>query len=176
MFKKNKIQTKYPEIREFTNDNELLDFCDQTWGKYISSLDHSILMLLLAEQGHSLKEKKQCTQVQDKIDIEIIETIRKKLPEFPPLPYDVLIYRGGPMNIPERPYLPASFFKNDSLKVFAHNNTRLLHKIVLRKGSHIIPSLYLTLENCKVDGRLAEHEVIIDVSCLHKKTGYYEYY
>ena len=48
---------------------------------------------------------------------------------------------------------------------------RYLIAEVIRKGACIVPSLYLSMP-----GSFNEEEVVLDVSCLHRRIGYYEYY
>ncbi len=154
---------KKDKIKEYTNDAELKSFCEQTWGDYIRSLDESIISKLLSIQSHGLK---QGIGYDDKI----IEVYQTELWKFPPIPFDIIVYRGGEMNIHGRPFLSASFYKKTA-EHFADNKKNKLHTIVIRKGACIVPSLYLWL-----NGSFSEKEVVIDVSCLHKRIGYYEYF
>ena len=115
-------------------------------------------------QSHGLK-------INTWLDNPIIEKYHEEIPKFSPVPFDVVVYRGGDMKIPNRPFLSASFFKETAFKKFANNKKRMLHKIIIRKGSCVVPVLYLF-----VPGSFAEQEVVLDVSRLHRKIGYYEYY
>ena len=47
----------------------------------------------------------------------------------------------------------------------------LVAGVIIRKGACIVPSLYLSMP-----GSFNEEEVDLDVSCLHRRIGYYEYY
>lgn len=118
---------------------------------------------MLSIQSHGLK---QGIEYDDKI----IEAYQTELWKFPPIPFDIIVYRGGEMNIPGRPFLSASFYKKTA-EHFADNKKNKLHTIIIRKGACIVPSLYLCL-----NGSFLEKEVVIDVSCLHKRIGYYEYF
>ena len=155
---------KMDSIKEYTDDDELKAFCEQTWGEYIRSLDDTVISRLISIQSHGMTEGSW-------FDDKIIRAYHEELPKFPPVPFDILVYRGGDMKIPGRPILSASFYKETALKKFADNKKSKLHTIVLRKGSHIVPSLYLW-----TPGSFPEQEAVMDVSCLHRKVGYYEYY
>lgn len=151
-------------IEEYTKDDDLKTFCEQTWGDYIRKLDKSIISYLLSIQSHGLKQRSW-------FDDKVIGTYREELPKFPPVPFDILVYRGGDMKIPERPFLSASFYKKTALEKFADNKKSKLHKVIIRKGSHIGPSLYLWYPRS-----FNEQEVVLDVSCLHRRFGYYDYF
>ena len=103
-------------------------------------------------------------------DDKIIGVFQAELWKFPPVPFDVIVYRGGEMYIHGRPFLSASFYKKIA-EHYADNKKNKVHKIIIRKGACIVPSLYLW-----PNGSFAEKEVVIDVSCLHKRIGYYEYF
>ena len=150
-------------LKEFTSDAELKSFCEQTWGDYIRNLDESIKSKLISFQSHSVKRGNGYDDV-------IIDTCQREIGGFPPIPFDIIVYRGGPMRIPGRSYLPASFYKSKA-EYYADNKKSKLHTIVLRKGSYIVPSLYLWFPNS-----FSEKEVVLDVSCFHRRIGYYEYY
>ncbi|MDE7225967.1 MAG: hypothetical protein K2N49_03790, partial [Ruminococcus sp.] len=145
MYKKN-------TIKEFTNYYELIFFCEQTWGDYIRSLDKSTILNLLSVQSHGLKQG-------GIYDNKIIKVYEKEIGKFPPVPLDVVVYRGGKMKIAGRPFLSASFYKSKA-KEFAEKDG--LHKIIIRKGVHVVPSLWLSQT-----GAFGEKEVIFDVSLLH---------
>ncbi len=83
---------KNDTIKEYTNDAELKSFCEQTWGDYVRSLDGSIISKLLSIQSHGLK---QGIGYDDKI----IEVYQTELWKFPPVPFDIIVYRGGEMKI-----------------------------------------------------------------------------
>lgn len=156
--------TRNSLIKEYNNNDELIAFCEQTWGDYIRKLDKSIVGHLISIQSHGLTEGSW-------FDDKVIRTYHEELPKFPPVPFDILIYRGGSMKISGRPFLSASFYKKTALNKFADNKKRRLHKIIIRKGACIVPSLYLSMP-----GSFNEEEVVLDVSCLHRRIGYYEYY
>lgn len=149
-------------IKEYTDDNELIRFCEETWGDYIRSLDNTVRTKLLSIQAHGLIKGVG-------YDDTIIDTYQSELCKFPPVPCDIVVYRGGEMKIPGRPFLSASFCKEKALS-FANNRKSMLHPIIIRKGACVVPSLYLSM-----NGSFLEKEIVIDVSCLHKKIGYYEY-
>lgn len=151
-------------IKEYTDYDELKDFCEKTWGDYIRELDNFTITQLLCIQSHGLK-------INTWLDNPIIEKYHEEIPKFPPVPFDVVVYRGGDMKIPNRPFLSTSFFKETAFKKFANNKKKKLHKIIIRKGSCVVPVLYLF-----EPGSFAEQEVVLDVSRLHRKIGYYEYY
>ncbi|MCM1508452.1 MAG: hypothetical protein NC177_15180 [Ruminococcus flavefaciens] len=154
---------KKDSIKEYTNDDELISFYKQTWGDYIQSIDDSVIAKLLSIQSHGLKNG-------DTYDDNVIGVYRTELWKFPPVPFDIIVYRGGEIHIPGRPFLSASFYKKTA-EYFADNKKHKLHTIIIRKGACIVPSLYL----CNTLS-FSEKEVITDVSCLHKRIGYYEYF
>lgn len=156
--------TKNNLIKEYSKNDELKTFCEQTWGDYIRKLDKSIISYLLSIQSHGLTQGSW-------FDDKVIRTYHEELPKFPPVPFNILVYRGGDMKIPERPFLSASFYKKTALEKFADNKKSRLHKVIIRKGSHIVPSLYLWYP-----GSFNEQEVVLDVSCLHRRFGYYDYF
>ena len=158
MIKRNKF------IKEYTDYDELKTFCEQTWGDYIRGLDNSIINHLLCIQSHGLKKDTW-------FDNPIIDMYYEELPKFPPVPFDIIVFRGGDIQIPNRPFLSASFFRKTALKKFAHNEKTNFHKIIVRKGACIVPSLYMAMP-----ASFTEQEVVLDVSKLHKKICYYEYY
>ena len=155
------MRLKKDSIKEYTDNNELKVLCEQTWGDYIRSLDESIISRLLSIQSHGLKNG-TC------FDDKIIKLFQTEIQKFPPVPFDIIVYRGGDMNIQGRPFLSASFYKKTAER-FAQKKSRL-HTIVLRKGSYIVPSLYIWYP-----GSFSEQEVVIDASCLHKRIGFNEY-
>ncbi|MDE6784277.1 MAG: hypothetical protein K2J26_02725 [Ruminococcus sp.] len=152
---------KKDTIKEFTNDDELKSFCEQTWGDYIRSLNKLTIINLLSVQSHGLKQG-------DIYDNKIIKVYEKEIWKFPPVPFDIIVYRGGKMKIDGRPFLSASFYESKA-KEFAGKDG--LHKIIIREGTHVVPSLWLSQT-----GAFGEKEVIFDVSLLHKRIGYYEYF
>lgn len=154
---------KRDSIKEYNNDVELKSFCEQTWGDYIRNLDELIISKLISIQSHGIKRGNGYDDV-------LIDTYQREICKFPPVPFDIIVYRGGEMRIHGRPYLSASFYKSKA-EHYADNKKSKLHTIVLRKGSCIVPSLYLWFPNS-----FSEKEVILDVSCFHKRIGYYEYY
>ena len=154
---------KRDSIKEYNNDDELKSFCEQTWGDYIRNLDELIISKLISIQSHGIKRGNGYDDV-------LIDTYQREICKFPPIPFDIIVYRGGEMRIHGRPYLSASFYKSKA-EHYADNKKSKLHTIVLRKGSYIVPSLYLWFPNS-----FSEKEVILDVSCFHKRIGYYEYY
>jgi len=156
--------TKNCLIKEYNNDDELIAFCEQTWGDYIRNLDKSIICYLISIQSHGLTEGSW-------FDDKVIGKYHEELPKFPPVPYDILVYRGGGMKIAGRPFLSASFYKKTAFEKFADNKKLRLHKVIIRKGACIVPSLYLSMP-----GSFNEKEVVLDVTCLHRRIGYYEYY
>lgn len=154
---------KRDSIKEYNNDVELKSFCEQTWGDYIRNLDKLIISKLISIQSHGIKRGNGYDDV-------LIDTYQREICKFPPVPFDIIVYRGGEMRIHGRPYLSASFYKSKA-EHYADNKKSKLHTIVLRKGSYIVPSLYLWFPNS-----FSEKEVVLDVSCFHKRIGYYEYY
>lgn len=154
---------KRDSIKEYNNDDELKSFCEQTWGDYIRNLDELIISKLISIQSHGIKRGNGYDDV-------LIDTYQREICKFPPIPFDIIVYRGGEMRIHGRPYLSASFYKSKA-EHYADNKKSKLHTIVLRKGSYIVPSLYLWFTNS-----FSEKEVVLDVSCFHKRIGYYEYY
>ncbi len=154
---------KRDSIKEYNNDVELKSFCEQTWGDYIRNLDELIISKLISIQSHGIKRGNGYDDV-------LIDTYQREICKFPPVPFDIIVYRGGEMRIHGRPYLSASFYKSKA-EHYAGNKKSKLHTIVLRKGSYIVPSLYLWFPNS-----FSEKEVVLDVSCFHKRIGYYEYY
>ncbi len=150
-------------IKESTNDAELKSFCEQTWGDYIRNLDELIISKLISIQSHGIKRGNDYDDV-------LIDTYQREICKFPPVPFDIIVYRGGEMRIHGRTYLSTSFYKSKA-EHYADNNKSKLHTIVLRKGSYIVPSLYLWFPNS-----FSEKEVVLDVSCFHRRIGYYEYY
>ena len=99
--------TKNNLIKEYSKNDELKTFCEQTWGDYIRKLDKSIISYLLSIQSHGL------TQGYWFDDDKVIGIYHEELPKFPPVPFDILVYRGGDMKIPEKPFLSASFYKKN---------------------------------------------------------------
>lgn len=97
--------TKNNLIKEYSKNDELKTFCEQTRDDYIRKLDKSIISYLLSIQSHGL------TQGYWFDDDKVIGIYHEELPKFPPVPFDILVYRGGDMKIPERPFLSASFYK-----------------------------------------------------------------
>ena len=154
---------KRDSIKEYNNDDELKSFCEQTWGDYIRNLDELIISKLISIQSHGIKRGNSYDDV-------LIDTYQREICKFPPIPFDIIVYRGGEMRIHGRPYLSASFYKSKA-EHYADNKKSKLHTIVLRKGSYIVPSLYLWFPNS-----FSEKEVVLDVSCFHRRIGYYEYY
>ena len=154
---------KRDSIKEYNNDAELKSFCEQTWGDYIRNLDELIISKLISIQSHGIKRGNGYDDV-------LIDTYQREICKFPPVPFDIIVYRGGEMRIHGRPYLSASFYKSKA-EHYADNKKSKLHTIVLRKGSYIVPSLYLWFPNS-----FSEKEVVLDVSCFHRRIGYYEYY
>lgn len=157
-----KMLLKRDLIKEFTNDAELKSFCEQTWGDYIRNLDESIINKLISIQSHGLK-RGNC------YDDVLIDTYQREIWKFPPVPFDIIVYRGGEMRVSGRPFLSTSFYKETAAH-FANKKNKI-HTIIIRKGAHIVPSLYLWHP-----GSFPEQEVVLDVSCLHRRIGYYEYY
>lgn len=48
--------TKNNLIKEYSKNDELKTFCEQTWGDYIRKLDKSIISYLLSIQSHGLTQ------------------------------------------------------------------------------------------------------------------------
>lgn len=89
-----KMLLKRDLIKEFTNDAELKSFCEQTWGDYIRNLDESIINKLISIQSHGLK-RGSC------YDDVLIDTYQREIRKFPPVPFDIIVYRGGKCEFPE---------------------------------------------------------------------------
>lgn len=130
---------KMDSIKEYTDDDGLKAFCEQTWGEYIRSLDDTVISSLISIQSHGMTEGSW-------FDDKIIKLYLEELPKFPPVPFDIIVYRGGYMKITGRPILSASFYEETALKKFANNKKRKLHTIVLQKGSQCHPYIYGNLE------------------------------
>ena len=148
--------------KEYTDDSELIDLCERTWGDYIRNLDDEVLHKLISIQSHGLKRGIS-------FDDSVIQTYESENLRVPPVPFDIVVFRGGKIKVKDRPFLSASFYKSKALD-FAGNKRFDLHTIIVRKGARIIPSLYLWFP-----GSFSEKEVVLDVSHFHMRIGYYEY-
>lgn len=148
--------------KEYTNDSELIELCESTWGDYVRDMDEDVLHKLISIQSHGLKRGTN-------FDDSVIQTYETEILRVPPVPFDVVVFRGGQMKVQDRPFLSASFYKNKALN-FVGNKRFNLHTIIIRKGAKIIPSLYLWYP-----GSFSEKEVVLDVSHFHMRIGYYEY-
>lgn len=74
------------------------------------------------------------------------------------------------MRIKNRPYLSATFSKSIAVNRFSNTLGTNIHKIVLKKGSKIIP-----LRILNPDGLDSEDELIIDQSKLRYHLTHYNY-
>ena len=67
-------------IKEYTDDDDLKPFCEQTWGEYIRNLDDTVISSLISIQSHGMTEDSW-------FDDKIIGVYLEELPKFPPLPF-----------------------------------------------------------------------------------------
>lgn len=148
--------------KEYSNDSELIELCENTWGDYVRDMDEDVLHKLISIQSHGLKRGIS-------FDGSVIQTYESEILRVPPVPFDIVVFRGGKIKVQDCPFLSASFYKSKALD-FARNNRFDLHTIIIRKGAKIIPSLYLWYP-----GSFSEKEVVLDVSKFHMRIGYYEY-
>ena len=153
---------KKETAKEYTNDSELIEFCENTWGDYIRDMDEDVLHKLISIQSHGLKRGIS-------FDDSVIQVYETEILKVPPIPFDIIVYRGGKIKEQDRPFLSASFYKSKAIE-FARNKRLNLHSIIVRKGARIIPSLYLWYP-----GSFSEKEVVLDVSRFHMRIGYYDY-
>lgn len=42
--------------KEYTNDSELIELCESTWGNYVRDMDEDVLHKMISIQSHGLKE------------------------------------------------------------------------------------------------------------------------
>lgn len=68
---------------------------------------------------------------------DVISAIMKCLIDCPPVPYDIVAWRGGEINFCSRPFLSASLLKSVALRYA--DTKRDLYKIIIYKGSKIFP-------------------------------------
>lgn len=153
---------KRKTVKEYTNDSDLIELCESIWGDYIRDMDEDVLHKLISIQSHGLKRGIS-------YDDSVIKAYETEIHKVPPVPFDIIVFRGGKMKEQDRPFLSASFYKSKAL-YFARNKKFNLHSIVIRKGARIIPSLYLWHP-----GSFSEKEVVLDASHFHIRIGYYEY-
>lgn len=97
-----------------------------------------------------------------------IEAIRKCFDSVPKVPYDIIAWRAGKMNEPNRPYVSATLLKEVSIKYA--DGVKSVHKIVIKAGAKIFP-----LRALGKDYGDGEAEIIIETSRLTNKGFYYEY-
>ena len=150
--------------KEFTNESELKEFCNDKWGSYIQTLSEKEIHLLLTPQSHYLIQNNPQDQV-------AINEYKKQMKLFPKIGSDeIVLYRGGGMHFDNRRFLSTSFFKKTAER-FAGDNKKNLHKIIIKANAVIIPTLWL-------DPSISfyEQEAIIDASYLHKQKNIYEYF
>ena len=148
------------KCKEFSDYDEAENFCKEFYCKDTKSLDRVIVANMMTIQSHGLSLPR------DEKAIIAIETV---IDTFPSTPFDIIVYRGGDLFFSNRPYLSASFLKKVAFQ-FSQNNFNNLHKIVIKKGTKIIPLYALNQLNNIAD---PEMEIIFDARKLRKVGDYY---
>lgn len=149
--------------KEFIEMNEAINYSLEHYVNFTDEIEESDKMKIATIQSHGLV-------LGAEYDDECIDAIRRNMINCPELLEDIIVYRGGKMNYNNRPYLSASFLKCIAKEKFANGSEFKTHKIILKKGSKIIPL-------CAINSWHGdpEAELILDASCLRKHFGYYEY-
>lgn len=148
--------------RKFTSFIEAQEFCLEFYFEHVKTLNEAIINKIMSIESHGLSAKR---------DEEIIETIKICIHEFPEVPYDIIIYRGGNMKEKDRPYLSGTFIESIGQQ-FADGNPKKLHKIVVKKGAKIIPLFPI---NQLFNIGDPEMEIILETTKLKKHLNYYCY-
>lgn len=152
---------KWKQAKKFKNFEEAKQFCMTYYFDFVKEIDIQCLNKIMSIQSSGLNNMD---------DKEVVDTIRNFIDKFPGVPFDIIVYRGGDMNIINRTFLSGSFIKNISLN-FADRNIVKLHKVLVNKGEKIIP-LYPINQLLNMDD--PEMELILDTTKLKKHLFFYE--
>lgn len=148
-----KISNKY---KKFSNKDELKDFLKDTYGDFFNTLTESEISNILSSHSHGLN-------ISDEFDLNIIRIIENVLLNIPPIPCDVVLFRGDDDNNYKnklRPWLAHSFLKTTA-KNFTSKNK--IYTVYIPAGSKILPTCFLN-----APGAFTEEEVILETKKLKK--------
>lgn len=149
--------------REFREIDEAIEYAVEQYAIFADNIEENERLKISIIQNRGL-------DLRYEYDPECIEAIERAMDKSPELSEEIIVYRAGKMKDKFQPYLSASFCKSVAKDKFANGKETNTHKIILRKGSKIIPLCVIN-----TDHRDPEAELIIDVSCLKRRLGYYEY-
>lgn len=78
--------------KEYTNDSELIELCESTWGNYVRDMDEDVLHKLITIQSHGLKRGIS-------FDDSVIQTYESEILRVPPVPFNIVAFRGGKIKV-----------------------------------------------------------------------------
>lgn len=143
---------------------KIKNFITSYYAEFVQQLDPKDIINICSIQSHGLQQNSWIN------DTEAIASIEKAMKLVPGLPIEITVYRAGKMKIQDRPYLSATFSKSIAINRFSNTLGTNIHKIVLKKGSKIIPLCILN-----TDGLDPEDELIIAQSKLQYHLTHYNY-
>lgn len=160
------IRGRMKRAKEFKTIKAAQNFLEEQYSEYVESLDRTTLRNISGIQSTSRYDNR----FNDK---DVVDAIRNSIDKFPGIPEDIIVYRAGTIKEENRTFVSGSFIKSIVLNQFTEDKKEEnLHKILLTKGSKIIP-LYPINRLANIND--VEMELILDTRRLKKHLFFYEY-